>query len=353
LTSSSTSSRDLQLIHELPGSMLEPISDELSVAGLLAPILEPESTTLVESTRISISIRAQSDRRSEHERVWRESASYPHARPSSGVTNPEIICMIRKRLDFCLGNHRGEPVDCHRRELNGIFKGDEEILLIDVRRLCLFKGLTSFRYVALSYVWGKSGQFATESSTVDALLRPGSLILSWHNLPKVVQDAISLIGQLGEQYLWVDALCIVKDDAASKHHQLELMAQIYNCAVATFIACSGNDASCPLITADAVEITTLNHTPYGPSRPLSYDRANIYWDIAKTYHYRRGWTFQERLLSRRRIYFLGDMIIFHCRKDVYHHIEDPCKCEEFYVIDDVDLRVEPERHPKALVRRPD
>lgn len=38
-------------------------------------------------------------------------------------------------------------------------------------------------------------------------------------------------------------------------------------------------------------------------------------NIAKSYYSQRGWTYQERLLSRRRLYFLGDQVIFHCRRD--------------------------------------
>jgi hypothetical protein len=100
------------------------------------------------------------------------------------------------------------------------------------------------------------------------------------------------------------------------------------------VACSGNDASCPLVTEEATEATRTNCIAHCPIRLLSYSQETIYKDIAHTYHYCRGWTFQERLLSKRWIYFLGNKIIFHCREDIFHHIEDPCHWEEFNVFGD-------------------
>lgn len=43
----------------------------------------------------------------------------------------------------------------------------------------------------------------------------------------------------------------------------------------------------------------------------------------------RAWTFQERLLSNRSIYFLGEQVYFHCKKHLL--------CEDRYVSDDTDF----------------
>ncbi len=50
---------------------------------------------------------------------------------------------------------------------------------------------------------------------------------------------MELIRQLGEQYLWVDSLCIVRDDDVERHDQLERMGSIYANAYMTIVAAGG------------------------------------------------------------------------------------------------------------------
>lgn len=51
---------------------------------------------------------------------------------------------------------------------------------------------------------------------------------------------MSLVRSLGERYLWVDALCIVQDDEASKLQNIDRMAPIYPGAKLTIIAADGD-----------------------------------------------------------------------------------------------------------------
>lgn len=67
-------------------------------------------------------------------------------------------------------------------------------------------------YVALSYCWGP--YTADIRTTVAANLREHMHGIAVAALPRTVQDAILVAARLGVSYIWVDALCIVQDDAA-------------------------------------------------------------------------------------------------------------------------------------------
>ena len=78
----------------------------------------------------------------------------------------------------------------------------------------------SENYVALSYVWGPpSGDW-----------------------PKTIRDAVEVTKQLGEQYLWVDRLCIDQSNLQEKQFLISKMNAIYEGAEFTIVAAAG-DAS--------------------------------------------------------------------------------------------------------------
>ncbi|KAK6857383.1 hypothetical protein PG995_007570 [Apiospora arundinis] len=100
-------------------------------------------------------------------------------------------------------------------------------------------------YIALSYVWGgtESGQLTRE--TVEQFQRPGVLSQSANPrvvVPKTIRHAMGLVQLLKKRYLWVDRFCICQDDAATKHSQLQIMADIYRGAYLTIVAANGWDA---------------------------------------------------------------------------------------------------------------
>jgi hypothetical protein len=77
------------------------------------------------------------------------------------------------------------------------------LYLIDVLQDCLVEAPEYSRYVALSYVWGKSDPAAcTTSSNLEELLKPGALRQQTAPMPSTITDAMQLIERLGERYLW-------------------------------------------------------------------------------------------------------------------------------------------------------
>jgi hypothetical protein len=207
--------------------------------------------------------------------------------------------------------------DCGQRELSSLYPARVDINLIDIRRMCLIRAATTFKYIALSYVWVQVPQLKTTSSNLTTLLKPNSLTQFENEISVVIKDAINLAARLNASYLWVDTLCIVQDDALIKHQQISLMAEIYNSATLTIIACTGSHANTPL--SDYLsKLCIENSGREGKNmvwRPL--DSRALVTNINSSCYGRRAWTYQERLLSRRRVHFTASEIVFQCREDLW------------------------------------
>ena len=78
----------------------------------------------------------------------------------------------------------------------------------------------------------------------ELLLRlPQGVAAFWDRIPKTIRDAINLTRQIGLDYLWVDALCILQDDREDQARQIKHMGHIYETSILTIQARCGEDAS--------------------------------------------------------------------------------------------------------------
>jgi hypothetical protein len=147
---------------------------------------------------------------------------------------------------------------------------------------------------------------------VRRLHAPGTLAKLDDQLPQTVQDAIEVTRRLGETYLWCHTLYHVQDDEKHKHFQIARMATIYSQAFLTIVALSGAHAQSKL--------PGINRGFDGPGRVLN--RTEDYFLIPQPSHLAgalcsmpyetRGCTFQERLLSRRCLYFTEQYVYTRC-----------------------------------------
>jgi hypothetical protein len=173
------------------------------------------------------------------------------------------------------------------------------------------------QYAALSYCWGPPPHdcFTTRSTLVD----PSKF--DWETLPATIKDAVEVTRDLGIRYLWVDSLCIAQDDEADKSEEIKNMGRIYKNAAVTIAAASTpsvhegflQDRSIP-ITEFPIEIwrnSKLNfkfwiHQKmlHGPNEPLD----------------RRGWTFQESLLSPRILYYGSKDLVWKCQLKTFQPV---------------------------------
>jgi hypothetical protein len=172
------------------------------------------------------------------------------------------------------------------------------------------------RYAALSYCWGTTTFLTTTSST----LEKRKLGIPLDTLPQTIQDAITITRQLGIQYLWVDALCILQgsDDEARKDWETESakMKDIYQNAFLTIAAASASSA------IDGI-LVDRRPSPY-PHVKIPYPSAqNLTGYVSIGPHHgfehtkteplsRRGWALQEKILSARVLTYGGSEIHWNC-----------------------------------------
>lgn len=172
--------------------------------------------------------------------------------------------------------------------------------------------LSDQTYIALSYVWGGTNMLQTTNSNLSSLRQPGALKKNWEQLPRIIQDAILFVQLSGKRYLWIDSLCIIQDDETGKQQDIKSMDIIYNRAFFTIVALSAMNANSHL-----PEIRPNTRLPQVTSTirklPLAAIPADLYaiLDNGSTYD-SRAWTFQERLLSRRCLYFTEQQLYFQC-----------------------------------------
>ncbi|OAL46450.1 HET-domain-containing protein [Pyrenochaeta sp. DS3sAY3a] len=148
-------------------------------------------------------------------------------------------------------------------------------------------------YASLSYVWGDG---ATEGE-------------AW---PKTVVDAMEVTRSLGLQHLWVDRCCIDQTNAEERSYVISRMTSIYEGAEFTIIATAGEDAHHGL--------PGVGSTPRIPQPKIRLKSGNTLLsllrdprqDILESKYYTRGWTYQESVLSNRRIVFTDSQVYWEC-----------------------------------------
>jgi hypothetical protein len=148
----------------------------------------------------------------------------------SELTSNSVLNMpkIRSWIADCEENH-GEA--CSKANL--ITSLQFPLLLTDIQEMRLVEADSSYRYIALSYVWGAVKMLKTKRANLASFKQFAGLEAPGIILPIVVQDVIRLLGGLEERYLWVDYLYIVQDNAHRKHDDLQRMDQIYAQAILT------------------------------------------------------------------------------------------------------------------------
>lgn len=180
------------------------------------------------------------------------------------------------------------------------------LLVIDCSSRCVVTAEPDCHYEALSYVWGSiTSRGGDENFKQD---------LHGHRLPRTVQDAINVVLVLGMRFLWVDRYCINGNEPGTKHYTISNMGVIYEAAYLTIIAASGTNGEhgLPSVSRSCQPLDEGNVPPWDGivHTKLPYPRLE---QIERSVWATRGWTYQEGLLSRRRLIFTDDWAIVHYR----------------------------------------
>lgn len=184
--------------------------------------------------------------------------------------------------------------------------------LLDVESKSIIEGIVQpLSFFALSYVWGSNpGKSKAElrQDNLAELKRNGSLC----DLPRTIAHAMDVCKILGQRYLWVDRLCIVQDDKVDKYGQIQYMEAIYSRADLVIVAACGDSMQSGLPGVHS----ELPREQYQISTDIfGFTIANMFdqfGEATKSVWDERGWTYQEAVLARRKLYFTESELWFEC-----------------------------------------
>ncbi|EHK41672.1 hypothetical protein TRIATDRAFT_172728, partial [Trichoderma atroviride IMI 206040] len=203
-------------------------------------------------------------------------------------------------IDFCNDNHTTGPCAVKDRTL---VKG---LRLIDCEENKVVLAENNVDYVTLSYVMGTYREDDDDNGNDDHLPR---------RLPKVVADAISTTKALGYRYLWVDRYCIPRrgdaQGAPERQRQLDLMGQIYGHSALTLVVAAGEGVRDGIAGISAPREEQLSIQTETDLFTTSLLRPDL--EVASSKWASRAWTYQEGLLSRRRLIFTPSQVYFQCQ----------------------------------------
>jgi hypothetical protein len=234
--------------------------------------------------------------------------------------------MIQSWFKECEKKH----VHCHEPTLRSL-----PTRIIDVRssdpRLVPTAGKNG-KYAALSHCWGLSAdnpieaQYLLKESNIDSLMQK----MPFKHLPRNFQDAVIVTRLLGIDYLWIDSVCIIQDSPADKSKEIGGMVDVYGNAWVTICATSAPNShagflgprdsiSEPAVIMPFVAQGFMNFPPFTNGtynfyirKPHEHIAGDWSSDVESSDWNRRGWTYQERLVSRRMLHFAKNGVYFEC-----------------------------------------
>lgn len=199
--------------------------------------------------------------------------------------------------------------------------------LIDTTAACLVPGFSAEKYVALSYVWpspaaSPSNTLLLERATLPHFRTPG-FFLDDNNvdrIPQVIQDAIRLTQGFGERFIWIDRLCLIQNDNET-YAQVQRMHEIYWGAYVTIVAAASGslygreDHLNTSSTPDQQKSDFPQHANDDASWSSYYVALmhEHYARLSRSKWGARGWTYQEKILSRRTVILLDDDMFWDCQ----------------------------------------
>jgi hypothetical protein len=154
-------------------------------------------------------------------------------------------------------------------------------------------------YVTLSYLWGKGPHDKTFSWTLP------------QNLPRTIKDAIYVTSKLGLQYLWIDRYCINQSSKKEVKEHVASMDLIYSQSCLTIVAAAGRNPKFGLPGVGERTRVSQPHARIGKNLIVSGSPSPVD-DINSSRWFKRGWTYQEGLLSPRRLIFTQKQVYFEC-----------------------------------------
>lgn len=140
-------------------------------------------------------------------------------------------------------------------------------------------------------------------------------------------EAGHLALQLGINYIWIDSLCIIQDDGDDWGRESVKMADYYQQAWLTIAATTTNSTGGLFSEVNTEKLPRVTRLPYrdrsGEQKGHFYVQCSGDAMVAKEYKtsvanselLRRGWVYQEWILSRRLVTFSNSGLFLTCQGD--------------------------------------
>ncbi|VUC26847.1 unnamed protein product [Clonostachys rosea] len=243
------------------------------------------------------------------------------------AVSPTIDFSLAKSwIDDCATSHMKCQEDCLHvlpfRVLDLTLLGDD----IDMR--LLVNAQSHDRYAALSHCWGGSQPLQLLRGNYEQFKRR----ISYRALPKTFQDAVVATRSLGLRYLWIDSLCIIQNSDSDWEKQCTEMPKIYQGAFVTLAGPAASNCESGFLQRQSVSpgiSLPLSQSHSSCQVFLSYNGIKeLPWDYMPEPNSplsKRAWVLQERLLSKRVLYFGTKTMYLECStnvrfEDCYHPI---------------------------------
>ncbi|KAK7959283.1 uncharacterized protein PG986_004137, partial [Apiospora aurea] len=180
-------------------------------------------------------------------------------------------------------------------------------------------------YACLSHCWGDTSRMLkTTTETLSSHLNGIAIA----DLPRSFQDAVDITRRLGIRYLWVDSLCIIQDCKKDWDSEAQRMAEIYegsHVTIATTDSLNGdggcyrrptkeiNHGTIWYTGDDGEKIAIYSRQPHDHFKMKMDGREGSGGDESSPPLWKRGWVYQERLLSLRVLHFCRRDLLSECR----------------------------------------
>lgn len=244
----------------------------------------------------------------------RQDTSASIQRRASSANKQSPVSRIREWLDTCNRQHDHHCSPSSRPDDQDVHTF-RPVWLIDSAERCLVRAKTTDRYVALSYVWGSGARRRGPTEAEPAMLVKANVdvyedALPEDDLPQTVLDAMWVARKLGLRYLWVDKLCIIQDDREEMDTHMRHMAYVFSNAYLTLVAAHGdvNTGLVPLNPRRAAAAASRGLGSGSPNHEELVRRSK--WNT-------RGWTLEEAVYSRRRVYFFEEAMTWECHCETW------------------------------------
>jgi hypothetical protein len=235
--------------------------------------------------------------------------------PLQGLpVDPETAAIARLKgwLHICEKEHPKLPDHVQ----SSLKLGITMLRVIDTEENRICEVEASCPYVCLSYVWGPptANPILLTTATKTRMETINGLVNNGFDLPATIKDAMKVTRGIGLRYLWVDALCIVQDDDDDKKNFISNMDIIYGNATLTIVASTNLSPAeaLPGVSAPRQHTQIVEQVQGLTLGAALHDTRTADHTVDTSTWNSRAWTFQERGLSQRAVYFTQAQMCFTC-----------------------------------------